>query len=379
MMSDRSLTGENWNGSTVLSNSKESDYGWGISLGAVVCEYCDWRYFHTIENIPKRCPYCYRSTLSTLDQDEISHLITSPPELYLSFTVDQDIVKKVLQKFVQGIRFAPKDLSIQNLERRLNRIFFPEWLVDVEVNAIWESEVGYDYQVISHRERYDQNSRGWKTQEITETRIRWESRIGRLDRTYHNIHAPGLEDDAELQQIIGPYDLSKVQHYGVSVLKNTYVRLPNRSREDAWTAALPSFQSAASSECKLAADADHIRQFRWKPTYDNHNWTLLLLPIYTTYYLDDDGAPQVVLLHGQTGKVNGARKGSMKRARRISLMIVIAAIVIFLLSLVVAIGSMFLQPLIILGGVGFLLSILLVIMAVIPIGLVWQFNRRAST
>ncbi len=129
----------------------------------------------------------------------------------------------------------------------------------------------------------------------------------------------------------------------------------------------------------LAAEADHIRQFRWKPTYHNHNWTLLLLPIYTTYYLDDDGAPQVVLLHGQTGKVNGDRKASMKRARRISLMIVIAAIVIFLLSLVVAIGSMFLQPLIILGGVGFLLSILLVIMAVIPVGLVWQFNRRAST
>ncbi|MCJ7694608.1 MAG: hypothetical protein MUO40_04200, partial [Anaerolineaceae bacterium] len=65
-------------------------------------------------------------------------------------------------------------------------------------------------------------------------------------------------------------------------------------------------------------------------------------------------------------------------ARRISLMIVIAATVIFFLSLVVTLGSMFLQPVLILGGVGFLLSILTAIMAVIPVGFVWRFNRRAS-
>ena len=378
MMSDGSLTDGHRNGSAISSNRKEFDYGWGISLGAFVCENCDWRYFHSFESIPKLCPHCFRPTLSTLDQNEISHLITNPPELYKSFTVDQDIVKKELLKFVKGIRFAPKDLSIQNLERRLNRIFLPKWLVDAAVKATWEAELGYDYQVVSHRERYDQNSRGWKTQEITETRIRWEPRVGRLDRTYHNIHAPGLEDDADLLQIIGNYDLSKVQHYEVSGLSNAYVSLPNRSEGDAWTAALPSFQSAASGECKLAAAADHIRQFRWKPTYDSHNWTLLLLPIYTTYYIDDAGAPQVVLLHGRTGRVHGARKASMKRARRISLMMVTAATVIFLLSVVVALGSMFLQPLIILAGVGLLLSILLLILAGIPVGLVWQFNRRIS-
>jgi hypothetical protein len=378
MTSDESLTGGNRIRPSFSNIKKEFDYGWGISLCAVVCENCDWRYFHSKVSIPKRCPFCFQPTLSILDQDEISHLITNPPELYIAFTVDQDIVNKELLNFVKGIRFAPKDLSIQNLERRLNRIFIPKWLVDAEVNAIWEAEVGSDYQVISHRERYDQNSRGWKTQEITETRIRWESRVGRLDRTYHNIHAPGLEDDSELLQRIGNYDFSTVQHYKVSELIDTFIGLPNRSKGDAWTAALPRFQSAASRECTLASSADHIRQFRWKPAYENHIWTLLLLPIYSTYYIDDDGEPQVVLLHGQTGRVNGSRKASMKRARRISLMIVIAATVIFFLSLVVTLGSMFLQPVLILGGVGFLLSILTAIMAVIPVGFVWRFNRRAS-
>ena len=373
MMSDISPPDGNQNDPSLLINS--DDYGWGVSVGAVVCENCDWRFFHSLDRIPKRCPFCFRSTLSNLNQDEISHLITKSPEQYIPFTVDQDILNNDLLKFVKGIRFSPKDLSIQNLESRLRRVYIPKWLVDTDVNAIWEAEVGYDYQVISHRERYDQNSSGWKTQEITETRIRWESRVGRLDRTYHNIQSPGLEDAAEILQRIGNYDLSMVQDYKETVLSNTLIRLPNRSMEDAWTAALPSFQSAASSECKIAAEADHIRQFRWKPAYENHNWTLLLQPIYTTYYLDDDGMPQVVLMHGQTGRVNGARKASMKRALRTSMVIVIAATVLFMLSLIVALGSLVLQPLLLLGGAGFLLSILLVIMAAIPVGLVWQFNR----
>jgi hypothetical protein len=376
MMSDESPHDRNRNDSPIVIDY--DDYGWGVSLGAAVCENCDWCFFHSLERIPKCCPFCFQVTLSNLDQDEISHLITNPPEQYLSFEVNRDSIKNEVQEFIKAIRFSPKDLSLQNLSSRLERVFIPKWLVDADVNAIWEAEVGYDYQVISHRERYDQNSSEWKTQEITEARIRWESRVGRLVRTYHNILSPGVEEDVEILKKIGKYELSKVQEFEESVLSDTHVRLPNRSKEDAWIAALPSLQSAASSECKIAADADHIRQFRWKPAYDNHNWTLLLLPIYTTYYLDDDGAPQVVVLHGQTGRINGARKASMKRALRTSMMIIIAAMVIFMLSLIVTLGTLIFQPLLILGGAGFLLSMFLVILAVMPVGLVWQFNRKEN-
>jgi hypothetical protein len=250
--------------------------------------------------------------------------------------------------------------------------------VDVEVNAVWEAEFGYDYQVVSHRERFDQNSGRWKTQEITEARIRWEQRVGRLNRTYHNIRTPALEEDARLTQRIGPFEASEAKQFEAALMLESYVSLPSRSKEDAWSAAVPSIQSAASTECRQAGTADHIRQFRWNPSFDNQVWTLLLLPMYTTYYLDDDNAPQIMLVNGQSGRLYGVRKASMKRARQTSLVIAAVAVAVFLLGIDLVLVSLLLPPVLIFGGIGIFLSILLGFSAIIPIGMVWQFNNRKN-
>lgn len=378
MMSDRIDNGKDLTSLNISGEDNNTDSSWGDQYGAVVCENCDWRFIHTNDVRPERCPYCSQEVLTSLGQDEISNLFVDRPELYLPFGITQNAVSNAFQHFTKGIRFAPKDLTLQNLRNRLNRVFIPKWLVDIEVSANWEAEVGFDYHVVSHRERYDQNSRNWKTQEVNETRIRWETRVGRLNRTYHNIQAPGLEEDAALVQRLGMFDTQDTSRYDSSIISNAYIGYPNRSKEDAWPAVLPSIRSAASQECMRAASADHIHQFRWDPTFENHNWTLLLLPLLTTYYLDDENVTQTVFLHGQTGRVSGDRKASMKRAQMVALLIFLVASMIFLLSLVVSVAAFLVPGLIILGGIGLLLSILVGICPLIPIILVWQFNRKES-
>ena len=378
MMFDEVSIGENTNSYDRASYNKDLNLGWGKKLGAVVCENCDWRFIHVSEKGLNACPHCLRSDLSTLDKDEVYHLITDPPELFLSFAVDVESIHQEINKFAEDIRFAPKDLTFQNLHTRLTRVYFPNWLVDVEVNAVWEAEFGYDYQVVSHREHFDQNSGRWKTQEIKETRIRWEQRVGKLNRTYHNIRTPALEEDALLNQRIGTFEAGEAKQFEAELMLDSYVSLPSRSKEDAWSAAVPSIQSAASTECRQAGAADHIRQFRWNPSFDNQYWTLLLLPLYTTYYLDDDNVPQVMLVNGQSGRLYGIRKASMKRARQTSLVIVAVAVALFLLSIALVLVSLLLPPMLIFGGIGVFSSIVLGISAVIPIVMVWQFNNQEN-
>lgn len=378
MMFDEFSTGENTNRNDRASYNEDLKLGWGKKLRAVVCENCDWRFLYISEKGLNACPHCLRSDLSTLDKDEVSRLITDPPELFLSFAVDVESIHQEINKFAEDIRFAPKDLIFQNLRTRLTSVYIPNWLVDVEVNAVWEAEFGYDYQVVSHREHFDQNSGRWKTQELTESRIRWEQRVGRLIRTYHNIRTPALEDDALLNQRIGTFEASEAKQFEAALLLDSYVSLPSRSKEDTWSAAVPSIQSAASTECRRAGAADHIRQFRWNPSFDNQYWTLLLLPMYTTYYLDDDNTPQAILVNGQSGKLYGIRKASMKRARETSLVIVAVAVAVFLLSMASVLVSILLPPLLIFGGIGIFLSIVLGISAVIPIVMVWQFNNQEN-
>ena len=76
----------------------------------------------------------------------------------------------------------------------------------------------------------------------------------------------------------------------------------------------PALKSAAGEECRQAAGADYIRSFSWQPDFSNQNWTLLLMPVVSSYYIDDARIPQPVLFNGQDRATYGSRRASLKRA-----------------------------------------------------------------
>jgi hypothetical protein len=253
------------------------------------------------------------------------------------------------------------------------------WLVDSEVEAIWQAETGFNYEVVSHQDSFDQNRAGWVSREVTETRIRWEPRTGRLARPYQNIVAPALEEHHRLTQQVGRYELKQAQPYQPGAVADSFVRLPNRPPADAWPEAIPPIRAAASEECRRACRADHLREFRWSAQYANQNWTLLLLPIYATYYLDDQDRYQPVLIHGQTGRLQAPRRSSMRRARQVAFIILAVAGALFLLSLIVAAAGLALAPpLLVLGVIGLVIALGLGLLAITPIVIVWQFNRTVG-
>jgi hypothetical protein len=361
-----------------LDNSKKNSItsSWGREYAAAVCEDCDWSFliFPDLQTI--YCPHCYQSTLKTIPEGDDRELpYNRAPELVVPFQVTPELLDDSINKFASKIPFAPKDLTSQNLRSRLCRLFLPMWLVDAEVQARWWAEVGYDYKVVSHQAHYDDHQGGWSSREIEEGRIRWEPRLGRLERHYHNISTPALEEDMVIKQEMGAFKLGEAVEYQDKEIENSFVRLPNRDTKDAWVEATPAIQTAAAEECRQAAGADHIRQFSWKPQYSNTNWTLMLFPLYTTYYLDAEKVAQPVFIHGQTGQIRGVRRASMKRGQRVSLIILVIAVLIFLLSIILAVASVVLPILLVIGVFGFAIALLTAAGAVVPIALVWQFNH----
>jgi hypothetical protein len=298
-----------------------------------------------------------------------------PPELVLPFTLSKSSLSRALLDFSGGIPYAPTDLTTKNLLHRLIKLYLPAWLVDAEVKAIWKSETGFDYQVMSHQDRYDQSRGGWTSREVEEGRIRWEPRLGRLERTYNNISAPALEEYPGIKNSLADYDLSISVAYRPIFIGDSFVRLPNRQAKDAWTEAKSLIQIIAAEECCKAAHADHIRQFSWQPGFQNQNWTLLLQPVHTTFYLDDEGKPQVIWINGQTGKISGTRRASMKQAQRAALTVLATAVVIFLLSLLGTAASLFLPVLLSIGVFGLVVALIIGLGSIIPITAVWWFNR----
>jgi hypothetical protein len=344
---------------------------WGFTPSFVVCNQCGWSFLESGSASSRRCPHCFKMDLATIEAPGQ----IPDPELVLPFTVSKEGLAAEVARFSQSIPYPPADLSAASLSSRLQRIFFPAWLVDASVRATWQGEAGFNYEVVSHQERYSEGQGGWKTREIKEPRVRWEPRLGRMERTYQNISVPALEEDARLRARLGSYNLSGAQSYKPDKTGGSYVRLPDRSQDGAWPEALPRFQAAASEECRQAAAADHLRDFRWSPEFQGQNWTLLLLPLYATYYLDDDNQPQAIYIHGQSGKVSGQQRASARRAKRSSLMFLVAAGVVFLISLLLAAAGLIFPLLLVVGGIGLIAAVMLALGAIIPVATVRQFNR----
>jgi hypothetical protein len=304
---------------------------WNAQLELVGCDVCDWVALVPPGLAEQTCPNCFGPALAKRTETIYSQL----PELILPFAATTDQIALGLRAFRDTIPFAPGDLDPRRLSQRLRRIYVPMWLVDGGVGANWQAQLGYDYDVVSYQDRFSEAS-GWQSNEVTETRIRWESRVGRLNRAYQNLPAPALEGFELWSEPLGDYVLSSAQPYRPDLLGNTLVRLPDRLPRDAWYDAARGFRDAATAECRQAAGTNHIREFGWSPQFGDLHWTQLLLPAYTTYYLDDDGAVRRVLIHGQTGRANGPRRGSIKRARNRALLVVVAALMLAAVALALA-------------------------------------------
>lgn len=347
---------------------------WSTALAAVVCERCDWSYLVPPDYAHYPCPHCFQASLTPLEGslEGLPHIY--PPELVLEFSLKRGDLTLAIERFARGIPFAPEDLNPKMLSNRLRRVYLPMWLVDADVSATWQAEAGFDYQVVSHQDHFEGGS--WKSREVAEGRIRWEPRLGRLRRHYSNTAAPALEESARLQKALGAYQLQPARPYQAEAISEAFVRLPNRAPQDAWSDAQPAFQAAAAQECQQAASAGHMRQFTWSPEYANQNWTLLLLPVFATYYQDDENRPQPVLIHGQNGRLIGVRRASMKRGQKAALAMLVAAIVLFLLSLLVSAASLLLPVLLALGVLGMMAALLVGLGAVYPLAAVWWFNRE---
>jgi hypothetical protein len=298
--------------------------------------------------------------------------------MVVPFSASSQAIDSAISQFAEKIPYAPQSLNYTSLRARLFPVYLPMWLVDASVDATWQAEAGYNYQVVSHQEQFEENRGGWRTRQVNENRIRWEARIGRLRRAYHNISAPAMEEAKIIQSQLGNFNLSQPETYQPAHIEQASVRLPDRQPQDAWTEAAAAFQSIGSTEVKQACAADHLRQFRWTATFRHRNWTLLLLPAYTTYYLDDEGQPQPVMIHGQTGRVSGSRRASMQRAQRSSLIFLGVGLIIFLLGLIMGAAAVVIPVLAPFAILGVVIGLPCSLAAFIPIAIAWDFNRKQT-
>ncbi len=349
---------------------------WGADLASAFCARCQTSFLVDRDAPPAACPNCFQSALEIKPDDIAGGLHPYPPELIVPFQLSEQQLGDAIRRFAASIPFPPTSLDPSKLRAGMSMVYVPTWLVDSAVSAYWQAEVGFDYQVISHQETYQQNLGGWKSSEVKEPRVRWENRVGRLRRAYHNVAVPAIEESARPEKQLGAFHMDSAQSYHPDCIRRAAIRVPDRTPQTSWSDAAAAFQKTAAQDCQHACSAGHIRQFRWKARFNRLNWTLMLLPMYTAYYRDDQGKIHGIKIHGQTGAISGSPHASSRRALHAGLLILLMGIILFLAGLLLddlPTNSMLVETIATLLSV---LGISAVLASCAPSVIAWDFNRR---
>jgi hypothetical protein len=334
------------------------------------CPHCRQAFLVEPDQIGDLCPNCGHEKLAA----QPALLRSEAPELYLPFTRNPGDLLPIYRDFTRGVWLHSDDFTPENLASRARPLFWPMWLVDAQVEGSWQGEIGYDYQVKSAQESYSDS--GWRSHEVVEDRIRWEPRTGLLARTYNNTAVPALSEHARLAALVKNYPLDKAGVYDAHSVGSAGLRLPDVQPEGAWPLAKESLEKQAGVDCARAAGGQHVRRYTTQFQYRNLNWTQLLLPVYTSYYTDDNGDPQMVLINGYTGVIGGPRLASQHKGWILAGTLAGIAIALFVLGLILSALVNVAPGLSSFGPLLAIVALLVGVAAIVPAYWPWQWNRN---
>lgn len=345
---------------------------WGAPLTAVHCAHCNQAHLVPEDAIPQRCPFCCQGPIA----QQPAYLRDEPPEQVVPFQISEQRLGTILAQWTQGLWFRPEEMEPHTLIQRAQRYLVPLWLVDGQVEASWRADVGFDYQVVSSQDAYSERG-GWSSQQVKETRVRWEPRAGHLSRSYDNLPTPALEDHRQLAARLGTYNLDERLEYQPEAAQGAATRIPTLDPQAAWPGAEAAFIRAARDECRQATAADHIRDFAMTAQYRELHWTQLLLPAYVTWYREGE---QIwpLLINGQNGKISGARRASARKANTTAMILGLVALLLFCIGGVLGLLGFVLAPVAAIGGLLMAIGALLALAAPVPAIWVWVANRRSK-
>jgi len=355
---------------SILHETESTQKIWGVALHPLGCPACKQAFLVQLEPKKQRCPHCAQEILTA----QSVRLRTEPPEAVVPYKIQKSALKAVLGQFVADVWLRPDDFTTENLVQRLTPVFLPMWMVDCQMYGFWEAETGFEYEVKSSKEAYQNGS--WITIPVVEKRIRWEKRMGELSRKYNNVTTPAISQHSEVVEKIGVFDLSYIRPYHFQIIENIFLNVPDQTPEVAWPFARSNLDRAAEQECMKAAGAQHIRGFNIHAQYDSLNWTQLLLPVYFTHYRDDEGIQYPVYIHGQTGRIAGPQIASPKKGWRWAGLAIAVAVLLFLTSLFFFAFNTVIPGLFIAGVVFAVLAFGSGVFSLIPLIWPWQWNRK---
>ncbi len=310
-----------------LAEAGSAARGLGVERKAVACGECGATFSFDASVTSQTCVFCGSSNV--LAQDANRNALR--PESLIPLDVGRAKAEENFRRWIGGLWFRPEAL------KRLRDfdavgIYVPCWTFDASAHSDWSADAGYYYYETAVVPVMVNGRLTLQTRQVQ--KVRWEPAWGARDDVYDDllVHASkGLPE--ELAKKLGAFDMAQLVPYRPEYLAGWRAEEYQIDLAGGWNAAKERIIASQQARCAGDVPGDTHRSLRVANQLSDVRWKHILLPIWTLAYRHE-GKSYTVLIHGQTGRVEGHAPIS---ALKILVLIVVVAVALFA---VLAIGGM---------------------------------------
>jgi hypothetical protein len=322
--------------------------GWGVARKEITCQNCGAATSLPADSLSFTCAFCGSAKVvqRQAPQDVLRPRFVAP------FKIELQACRTIAHDWLGSSWMVPADLRDASRGCEFSGVYLPYWTFDADTSADWKAEVGHQKQ-----ERYYSNGE-WKTRTVTVWR--WES--GHAELHIDDLLVPGSPRvSSNLLAQVEPFDLDALAPYSPEYLAGFQAQAYETPLETAWDAGRRLMREQTRQACLQQASTGQVRNFSMNLDFANESWRYVLLPVYlaaNTYA----GKTYQAIINGQTGAIAGQRPVDWNK-----LWLVIAALLApgVLLGLVGLITIPLFGSGVVIGGIGFVLLVLGVVISII--------------
>jgi hypothetical protein len=323
-------------------------HGWGQARNELECEHCGARTSVPPGTLAHSCLFC--GSNKVIQRQAPQDMLR--PRFVIPFKVDSQECINLVRTWLGSNWMTPASLRQLADLSVLTGIYLPYWTFDAVTSADWKAEVGH-----TKIERYRSGGE-WKTRTVTEWR--WES--GHVEQSFDDILVEGTARISRLLlSRVDNFNLQDLAPYEPDYLAGLHAQAYDVVLEEAWQSARGQMRDQTRLACRNQASTPRIRNFSMTLDFSSESWRYILLPVYLAPYRYLNETYQVIV-NGQTGSIAGQRPVDWRK-----IWLVVAAIVSpgLLLSVLGALLSVVIGPLMASIGVGALVIGLIVSLVLI--------------
>ncbi|MDF0603189.1 TFIIB-type zinc finger domain-containing protein [Psychromarinibacter sp. C21-152] len=262
----------------------------------------------------KECPFC--ATPVVTDTGTHRHI---KPRGLLPFALEERDAHKAMTEWLGKLWFAPNGLQeYARKGRRMNGIYVPFWTFDADTASSYRGERGTVYYVTRTV------TRDGKTQQVSEQRIRWRPKSGRVARFFDDVLVLASRSlPKRYTDGLAPWDLSALIPYSPEYLAGFRAEGYQVELQEGYTEARAQMDRVIARDVRFDIGGDRQRIHHIETEVRDVTFKHILLPVWTAAY-KYRGESYRFVVNGRTGRVQGERPWS---AWKIAVAVVLGLIV----------------------------------------------------